>query len=728
MGMMLYAFTFGVPGLLWGLGLASAPIIIHLLNRQKHRVVDWAAMKWLLEAIQRQRRRVRLEQWLLLLLRTVVILLVVAAMAKPTLESASALFVASSPATHHVIVFDNSLSMHYAPTNWNRWERAKGMAQSILDDAETGDVASVVVMGAASTILVGDPSPYLRDVTEEIDAIKPEHGSARVATAVDQVASVLKLSRSARKRIYLITDMQRGTWVGDEGNQEIGELGRKLRAVSDQAQFNILDVSGPESTNLAVIGLEAADPLLVKGRQTVIRARLANYSTAPAENLTVEFLVDGEIEATETISIPAGEQRVVPFGITFREAGERICEARLPNDPLRIDNQRWLVAKVRDSLAVLIIEGKPSGLPFAAESDYLRVALAPNVEGTTTSLVQPETRLESDLIESELDAWDLVVLCNVGQLTETEAQRLRDYLRRGGGLLFFLGSQTNLPAYNEILFKDGTGILPAGLLEIAGGNVQREAFFTFDPLNYAHPIVELFRDREDAGLLTAKIFRYVKAKLPAESSAKIALAYNTGEPAIIIAPRERGMVGLVTTSASLDWNTWAISPSFVPVIQELARQLVVGRVRAQRTMVGETLTVPLPSDAPTDGLTVTPPGPDAVAVPIRAQDVNGTRVVNYPETGLSGIYRIGFAGESTTLAGGVETLPAESDLTRLTEADLKSLFPGWEFTLVDRWEGGATRATAGPAVGGEFHRQLLYLALGLLFIETLLAWKFSHHA
>ncbi|MFO0945117.1 MAG: BatA domain-containing protein [Planctomycetota bacterium] len=725
--MVIFAFTFGLPGLLWGLGLASAPIIIHLLNRQKHRTVDWAAMKWLLEAIQQRRRRIRLEQWFLLLLRTVVILLVVLAMAKPSFETANALFVADSPATHHIIVFDNSLSMHYAPTNWNRWERAKGMAQSILDDAETGDMASVVVMGSASTVLVGDPSPYLRDVTEEIDAIKPEHGTARVSTAADQVMAVLKLSRAASKRIYLITDMQRSTWVGEEGNQQVGELGKKLRALSDQAQFNILDVSGPDSTNLAVVGLDSADPLLVKGRQTVVRARVANFSSAPAENIAVEFLVDGDVEATETISLPAGEQRVVPFGVSFREAGERICEVRIPNDSLRIDNQRWLVAKVRDSLAVLIIEGKPSGLPFASESDYLRVALAPHAEGAATALVQPETKLESDLIEAELDQWDLVVLCNVGQLTEAETQRLRDFLRRGGGVLFFLGSQTNLAAYNEILFKDGAGILPAGLLEAVGGEARRDNFFTFNPLNYSHPIVELFRDREDAGLLTAKIFRYVKAKLPAESSAQVAIAFNTGDPAVILASKERGMVGLVTTSASLDWNTWAISPSFVPVIQELARQLVVGRVRAQRSLVGEPLIVPLPDDAPGEGVTVTPPGAEA-PLPVRVQEADGTRQILFAETVLSGIYKIQFTGESTSLAASVDTVPAESDLTRLTESDLKALFPGWDFTLVDRWEGGATRATAGPATGGDFHRQLLGLALILLFLETFLAWKFSHHS
>ena len=55
---------------LWGLALASIPIIIHLLFRRRFRRIDWAPMHYLKLSIQRNRRRIRLEQLLLLLLRT----------------------------------------------------------------------------------------------------------------------------------------------------------------------------------------------------------------------------------------------------------------------------------------------------------------------------------------------------------------------------------------------------------------------------------------------------------------------------------------------------------------------------------------------------------------------------------------------------------------------------------------------------------------------------------
>ena len=71
------------PALFWGgIGLVSIPIIIHLLNRRRFRRLEWAAMEFLLDALRRNRRRIRIEQWILLLLRIAAVLLIVIARAR----------------------------------------------------------------------------------------------------------------------------------------------------------------------------------------------------------------------------------------------------------------------------------------------------------------------------------------------------------------------------------------------------------------------------------------------------------------------------------------------------------------------------------------------------------------------------------------------------------------------------------------------------------------------
>src|SRR5947207_5528022 len=78
----LFAFFFVSPFavLVTAAGAVSIPIIIHLLNRKRFRVVPWAAMRFLLAAQKRTTRKLRIEQWLLLAIRTLLIVLLIVAM------------------------------------------------------------------------------------------------------------------------------------------------------------------------------------------------------------------------------------------------------------------------------------------------------------------------------------------------------------------------------------------------------------------------------------------------------------------------------------------------------------------------------------------------------------------------------------------------------------------------------------------------------------------------
>src|SRR5438067_4418800 len=101
-------------GFFWaGLGLVSIPIIIHLLNRRRYKVVNWAAMEFLLRAMKKNRRRLRFEQWLLLATRCLLLLLLGAALARPLGCEKSAIGSLGRRTSLSVFVIDNSYSMAY---------------------------------------------------------------------------------------------------------------------------------------------------------------------------------------------------------------------------------------------------------------------------------------------------------------------------------------------------------------------------------------------------------------------------------------------------------------------------------------------------------------------------------------------------------------------------------------------------------------------------------------
>ena len=69
-----------------GLLAAAGPIVVHLLNRRRFRVVTWGAMDFLREALERQRRAVQLRDLLLLILRVLAGVLFGLALARPYLR------------------------------------------------------------------------------------------------------------------------------------------------------------------------------------------------------------------------------------------------------------------------------------------------------------------------------------------------------------------------------------------------------------------------------------------------------------------------------------------------------------------------------------------------------------------------------------------------------------------------------------------------------------------
>src|SRR6478735_2698836 len=103
------AFGFVSSWLLWGLLLGGLPPLIHLLNRRRFRETQWAAMRFLAEAVRKNSRRMRIEQLILLLVRIAILTLLVLGLAQPQLQTFGRLFTANVP-THRIILMDTSFS------------------------------------------------------------------------------------------------------------------------------------------------------------------------------------------------------------------------------------------------------------------------------------------------------------------------------------------------------------------------------------------------------------------------------------------------------------------------------------------------------------------------------------------------------------------------------------------------------------------------------------------
>ncbi len=64
-------------------------------------------------------------------------------------------------------------------------------------------------------------------------------------------------------------------------------------------------------------------------------------------------------------------------------------------------------------------------------------------------------------------------------------------------MVIFGGDQVVADNYNQLLYDDGKGLLPAAIGPSVGDASKKEAAFGFNPLDYRHPIVAEFQGESD---------------------------------------------------------------------------------------------------------------------------------------------------------------------------------------------------------------------------------------
>ncbi|MEX2172980.1 MAG: hypothetical protein WD872_01375, partial [Pirellulaceae bacterium] len=489
--------------------------------------------------------------------------------------------------------------------------------------------------------------------------------------------------------------------------------GERLARLESLASLSLVDLGEPGASNLAVARLETSQPLVTTRAQVTLQAEIQSFSRQDLPRQAVEFLVDGQRISDQRVDLPAGGRVSVSATHRFDTAGEHVVEVRLADDALPLDNRRWLSVPVREAVRVLAVGGRPG------ETRHVALALNPNPQ--QPGGIQVTEAIEGSLIESDLAAFDCVVLCNLARFSRDEAGVLRAYFQRGGGLIVFLGDQVQAESYNRQLAASDPAerILPATL-----GEVVNEAQYRLNPLEYRHPVVAPFRGHEASGLVTTPIWKYIKLTPFAES--EVALAFDNGDPLLVESRIGRGRSILFATAASPDsldrsttpptpWTALSSWPSFPPLVQEMLNLAVSGRGAARNVEVGDDLTGTIPGATLDAQIALALPDGASQRLPI-VHDGQEARW-SYTDVAHSGVYEAR-AGELVQKFA-VNLNARESDLARFDPELLPSQFNR-------EADAGAPAVTQRAASEGEsYFRLLLSLVVLLLLVDPCLAWYFG---
>lgn len=698
--------TFLNPLYLIALAAAAIPIILHLLNLRKTRVIEFSTLTFLKELQRSKIRKLKLKQWLLLALRTLIIIFVVLAFTRPALRSGFGFLPGTAARSSVVIVIDNSFSMLGSDEHGQLLKQARQKASELVDLLQAGDDAALILTTAPER--ANELTAALNAIRTEIDGVQVSYAHGNYRQAFTAASALLSGSSNFNKEVYFITDRQRTQFTFDDGNspQQLFDANVKVY---------MLPVGDGDKGNTAVTAVEVKNSIFETGKPVDIAATVRNASETPLANAIVSVFLDGERVAQKTIDAAAGGTQQVEFTVLPKQSGWVPGFVELEDDGLPEDNRRYFGFHIPQTLNILL---GPAG---GQDSRLIGLALNPAAaDPEAVKSFTVDALASGQLLSANLSRYDVVVLLGAQALSDAFMQRLSAWVRDGGSVMLFPDANGSVDAWNNTLLPH-LG-LPAGN-GVTGSLTDDGAFVSFGKIDFDHPLFAGMFESTTPGaqpeVESPRLFYSVR--LRGDENAREVIGTRAGDAFLLDAKVEKGRVLAFAVSPDLRWSDFPFKGLFLPLLNRAMFYLAAREDNAMDLLVGANTEVTVSNALAGDQLFELR-GPDDSMQRIVPKALPSGLVFPIESPALPGLYTLN-SGKDVLRAIAVNTDPAESDLARADEQTRRDFFARLGITRVAELAHGANvqEAVTQFRYGVELWKYMLALAILCAILEMLVA-------
>lgn len=617
-----------------GLGCVALPILIHILLRRRRKPIAFGAMRFLIEAYRQQRRRMRLEQWLLLALRCLLVALVAMAIGKPVFDRAAAL-ASSGPRTVYVLIDDSlasairtDASSLESPTALDAL-RAQGI--TILDALapSRGDRVALISLSGPARGVILPPTSDVNVARDSLRELSPTDARADLAGAIDLVRQdIATREDTSGVSVVLLSDFRAASLSTTQPLASLGDA-RILASTPTNLPVDNLAITTVEPLRTIVVADARSIPVRVTVTRSgpgldapaIARVRLrASVAGVPSRDATGAPLappLDARFAAGQQIATALGSVDAPAQSPDARgNLRPVIIEASIDHDALAKDDVARVALQSRTAIDVAIIwpgtlgqsGGQARGVADLTPGDWLALAAAPiddplaprRASGDVRLFVLDPTRdLTGPTANTALRGVDAVFVPAPDALAAPAWSALRAAAEAGALVIVSPPSGEVDPAWTRAFtdaFDIRATIAPTPITLDLPTRAATAPSTGVDLLSMiAGELPELLRP--------VTISRYTPITGPAgafdalltlESGEPILAALSTGglkPDANSAAPRatntpansgpNSGLVLFLGVAPDLSWTDMPAKPLMVPLVQELLRQ-GVGRAMMTR--------------------------------------------------------------------------------------------------------------------------------------------------
>ena len=623
--------SFLAPLFLLASAAIAVPIFVHLIQRERKRVVQFPSLMFVQKIPYQSVRRRRIRHWALLAMRCAALLLIALAFARPFLKQEVTASAIIGGTREVVVLLDHSASMGYG----DHWQRAKDAAHKAVQSLGNNDKATLVLFSRNAEESMRATSDRGRlDVA--IDNAKVDADSTRYGPALKLAESILLRSQARRRETVLISDFQRTGWTGSEDVH-----------FPEGYTVTPVPVATPGADNIGVPSVTFARTAFSNTERVVVTAGIANRGATPQADVPVSLQVEGLPIQTQHVKVGANSAASISFTQFTLDKPIVKGTVHAGTDPMPADNTFHFTVSPSAPVSLLVVEGGDRD-----SSLYLTKALAIS----TTPLFQTDVMPVVRVSPSNFEKRAVVILNDVAFPPAAANGALKNFVQRGGGLLVAAGEHTTWP-------QGETELLPGKLGATVDRSAGRGATLGF--LDHGHFVFEIFKAARSGDFSAAQIYRY--RRIDVAPGDRVLARFDDG--AVAAAERKVGAGRVIVWASALDdsYSDLPRKPVYLPLVHQLVKYLAQFEAPRAWQTVGQVVDVQSLTKSRSNWVVVTPSGKRATeSGPL---ELNEQGVYEVRPAGGSGD---GFAPQAIA----VNIDPAEEDLAAIDPAELVAAVTG----------------------------------------------------
>ena len=528
--------SFLYPNILWCLFALAIPIIIHLFNFRRHKIVYFSNTATLKTIEQENAKTKKLKYIIALIMRMLFIAGLVFAFAYPYNPEQK---LKTDDADNLVAVYiDNSMSMHSQSSEISLIEDARSSARALVSNISPSQRFVLLTNSRQPD----NEYPMNQDeMLMSIDAMQTEASPMTFNNLYENLQMIMKQNGFKSASLFMYSDFQ-------ENMMNMDGL------VADSAiQIVAMPLRSDYQQNIYIDTVWLSSAILQKDLANEINVRVVNESGKDINGLPVNFEIDGKSVAFNTIDIPANGKNEIAMqfiidnhdDIHGRDARPCVSTATVSiNDyPITFDDTYNFVLNVRPIIKIVELSGVETHGRASLQS-VSPIATLFSKDSLFDYHVMNPYRID----QQYLSDCQVVIIDGDANLNETMWQTIEDFANDGGSVVVFPSENSDNSNVSE--FSNDT----LSVSTIASHHDFFSDIFVSIPNNADLP----------------KVYKHVKIDKKRFPNTLSLISLQNGTSFFTSSKIGSGNIFCFASQLGKDWTNFADNSLFVPIMYKIA--------------------------------------------------------------------------------------------------------------------------------------------------------------